>query len=56
MFIGVPKEIKVQEYRVGLTPAAARLMDWRYFFTENIHRVWRVAEQLEAGMVGLKSA
>lgn len=24
MFIGVPKEIKVQEYRVGLTPAAVR--------------------------------
>ena len=24
MFIGVPKEIKAQEYRVGLTPAAVR--------------------------------
>ncbi|MBY0510867.1 MAG: NAD-dependent succinate-semialdehyde dehydrogenase, partial [Rhodospirillaceae bacterium] len=26
-----------------------------YFFTENIHRAWRVAEQLEAGMVGLNT-
>ena len=24
MLIGVPKEIKVQEYRVGMTPAAVR--------------------------------
>ncbi|HBP77114.1 MAG TPA: succinate-semialdehyde dehydrogenase (NADP(+)), partial [Alcanivorax sp.] len=24
-----------------------------YFYSENIHRVWRVAEALEAGMVGI---
>jgi alanine dehydrogenase len=24
MLVGVPKEVKVQEYRVGLTPAAVR--------------------------------
>ena len=26
-----------------------------YFYTENIHRGWRVAEQLETGMVGLNT-
>ena len=26
-----------------------------YFYTENVHRAWRVAERLEAGMVGLNT-
>ena len=26
-----------------------------YFYTENIHRAWRVAERLETGMVGLNT-
>jgi succinate-semialdehyde dehydrogenase/glutarate-semialdehyde dehydrogenase len=26
-----------------------------YFYSQNIHRVWRVAEQLEFGMVGINS-
>ncbi|HEV2614473.1 MAG TPA: NAD-dependent succinate-semialdehyde dehydrogenase [Gammaproteobacteria bacterium] len=26
-----------------------------YFYSQNIHRVWRVAEQLECGMVGINS-
>ncbi len=34
MHIGVPKEIKDQEFRVGLTPAAARVL------TEQGHTVW----------------
>jgi alanine dehydrogenase len=34
MRIGVPKEIKEQEFRVGLTPAAVRAL------TEQGHQVW----------------
>jgi succinate-semialdehyde dehydrogenase/glutarate-semialdehyde dehydrogenase len=26
-----------------------------YFYTENLHRAWRVAERLEAGMVALNT-
>ena len=26
-----------------------------YFYTENLHRAWRVAERLEFGMVGLNT-
>ena len=34
MLIGVPKEIKVREYRVGLTPESAREL------VNNGHEVW----------------
>ena len=51
MKIGVPKEIKVHEYRVGLTPDAVGELTARGF-----HRAWRVARTLadleEAAEVG----
>jgi len=40
MLIGCPKEIKVREYRVGLTPAAA---------LEAIHRGHQVIVETHAG-------
>jgi alanine dehydrogenase len=48
MLIGVPKEIKTEEYRVGLTPAAVR---------EAVHRGHRVLIETGAGhAIGLEDA
>ncbi len=40
MLVGVPKEIKIHEYRVGLTPSSAR---------ELIHHGHRVVVEANAG-------
>ncbi len=48
MRIGVPKEIKVHEYRVGLTPASAREL------VEHGHEV--VVEQGAGAAIGLSDA
>ncbi len=41
MLVGVPKEIKVHEYRVGLVPASVR---------ELVHRGHKVLVQKGAGL------